>query len=63
MMMKIPPPVIPDQVRITFNLDYFPFLLQDHKIAVYGPQTNLFRLCDLIKNLPGRRMIPTANGL
>jgi hypothetical protein len=63
MMMKIPPPVIPDQFGIAFNLHDFPFFLQNHKITVHGSQTNPFCFCNLVKNFPGRRMIPAANRL
>lgn len=62
-MVAIQPPVIPDQIRIAFYRNDFPFFLQDHKIAVYGSQTNPFRFRDSVKNLPGCRMIPLTNRL
>jgi hypothetical protein len=63
MIMEVQPPVIPDQFRIALNLDDFSFFFQNHKVTVDRPQTDPFRLCDGVKNLPCRRMIAFANRL
>jgi hypothetical protein len=59
-VVQIPPPVIPDQLRIAFNLNDLPLFLQDHKITVHRSQADPLGPGNFIKDLPrGRVVSPT----